>query len=286
MQQAVLHFDILSADRDCQLSHTKFHIVESDLFSLKGKVALVTGSTRGIGRSIAEELGRAGAKLAICSRKADACEQARSELAGQGIEVIAQPCNVSRKEDLQALVDATRARWGGIDIVVSNAASNPYYGPLTGIPDEAFDKILTNNVKSVLWLAGMTLEEMAQRAKKGKSAGSFIVVGSIGGLIANTVIGAYGVSKAADHHLVRNLAAEWGPKNVRVNAIAPGLVKTEFARALWEDPKRAAERIAATPLRRLGEPRDIGGIAVFLASDAAAFITGQCIVADGGVTIL
>jgi len=133
----------------------------------------------------------------------------------------------------------------------------------------------------VLWLAAMTLPAMAERR-----SGSFISIGSIGGLLANTVIGAYGTSKAADHHLVRNLAAEWGPRNVRVNAIAPGLVKTEFARALWEDEKRAAERIAATPLRRLGEPRDIGGIAVFLASDAAAFVTGQTLVADGGVTIL
>jgi NAD(P)-dependent dehydrogenase (short-subunit alcohol dehydrogenase family) len=255
--------------------------VEPDLFSLKGKVALVTGSTRGIGLSIAEELARAGAKVALSSRKADACEAARVSLASRGYEVIAQACNVSRKEELQALVDATRARWGGIDIVVCNAAANPYFGPLTGITDDAFDKILTNNVKSVLWLAAMTLEGIAARG-----GGSFIVVGSIGGLLANTVIGAYGISKAADHHLVRNLAAEWGPKNVRVNAIAPGLVKTEFARALWDDPKRAAERIQATPLRRLGEPRDIGGIAVFLASEAAAFITGQCIVADGGVTIL
>jgi NAD(P)-dependent dehydrogenase (short-subunit alcohol dehydrogenase family) len=261
-------------------------MMEPNLFSLKGKVALVTGSTRGIGRSIAEELGRAGASVAMCSRKAEACEEARAELAGEGIDVLALPCNVSRKEDLQALVDAARAKWGGIDIVVSNAASNPYFGPLTGISDEAFDKIVATNVKSVLWLAAMTLEEMAQRAKNTKRAGSFIVVGSIGGLIANTVIGAYGISKAADHHLVRNLAAEWGPRNVRVNAIAPGLVKTDFARALWEDPARSAERIAATPLRRLGEARDIGGIAVFLASDAAAFITGQCIVADGGVTIL
>jgi dehydrogenase/reductase SDR family member 4 len=286
MQRSVLHFDILSAGRDCQLSHTTFHIVESNLFSLRGKVALVTGSTRGIGRSIAEELGHAGAKVSLSSRKPEACERARAELAAEGLEVIAQPCNVSRKEDLQALVDATRARWGGIDIVVANAASNPHFGPLTGIPDEVFDKILTNNVKSVLWLAGMTLEEMAQRAKRTGKAGSFIIIGSIGGLIANTVIGAYGISKAAGHHLVRNLAAEWGPKNVRVNAIAPGLVKTDFARALWEDSRRAAERIEATPLRRLGEPRDIGGIAVFLASDAAAFITGQCIVADGGVTIL
>jgi len=253
--------------------------VKSSLFDLSGKVALVTGSTRGIGRSIAEELARAGAKVAISSRKADACEQVKAEFEKQKFEVLAKACNVSRKEELKALVDATRAKWGRIDIVVANAASNPYYGPLTGIDDEAFDKIFTNNLKSVLWLAGMTLPDM-------KSGGSFTLVGSIGGLIANTVIGAYGMSKAAGHHLVRNLAAEWGPKNVRVNAIAPGLIKTEFARALWEDPKRAEERVANTPLRRLGEPRDIGGIAVFLASDASAFITGQVIVADGGVTIL
>jgi NAD(P)-dependent dehydrogenase (short-subunit alcohol dehydrogenase family) len=251
------------------------------LFDLSGKVALVTGATRGIGKSIAEELARAGAKVAICSRKAEACEAVRKELEGQGFPVLARPCNVSRKEELQALVDAAAAKWGRVDIVVANAASNPHYGPLTAISDEAFDKIFANNVKSLLWLAAMTLPGMAERG-----GGSFIAIGSIGGLLANTVIGAYGISKAASHHLVRNLAAEWGPKNVRVNAIAPGLIKTEFARALWEDEKRARERIDATPLRRLGEPRDIGGIAVFLASDAAAFITGQCIVADGGVTIL
>jgi dehydrogenase/reductase SDR family member 4 len=249
------------------------------LFDLKGKIALVTGATRGIGKSIAEELARAGAKVAICSRKAEACEQVRKEFAETGFEVLARSCNVSRKEDLQAFVDATREKWGAIDIVVANAATNPYYGPITGISDDALDKILANNVKSVLWLAAMTLPGM-------KNGGSFIVVGSIGGILANTVIGAYGMSKAADHHLVRNLAAEWGPKGIRVNAIAPGLIKTEFARALWEDEKRAAERIAVTPLKRLGEPRDIGGIAVFLASPAAAFVTGQCIVADGGVTIL
>ena len=255
--------------------------MKHSLFNLTGKVALVTGSTRGIGRSIAEELARAGARVCLSSRKAEACAQVRAELEQQGFEVFAQPCNVSRKEELQALVEATRARWGGPDIVVANAASNPYFGPLAEISDEAFDKVMANNVKSVLWLAAMTLPGMASRG-----GGSFIVVGSIGGLLASPVIGAYGISKAANHHLVRNLAAEWGPKNVRVNAIAPGLVKTDFARALWEDERRAAERIAATPLRRLGEPRDIGGIAVFLASEAAAFITGQCIVADGGVTIL
>ena len=255
--------------------------ISKSLFDLQGKVAVVTGSTKGIGKSIAEELARAGARVAVSSRKAEACEAVRAEFEQQGFEVLAQPCNVSRKADLQSLVDATVARWGRIDIVVANAAANPYYGPLHAIPDEAFDKVFLNNVKSVLWLAGITIPGMAARG-----GGSFITVGSIGGIIANTVIGAYGISKAADHHLVRNLAAEWGPKNVRVNAIAPGLIKTDFARALWEDDQRREGRIAVTPVRRVGAPRDIGGIAVFLASEAAAFITGQVIVADGGVTIL
>ncbi len=250
-------------------------------FELAGKVALITGSTRGIGKSIAEEMARAGARVAVSSRKAEACEQVRAELENQGYEVLARPCNVSRKDEVQALVEATAKRWGGVDIAVANAATNPYYGPLAGIPDEAFDKIFQNNVKSVLWLAALTLPGMAERG-----GGSFITVGSIGGIIANTVIGAYGMSKAADHMLVKNLAAEWGPKNVRVNAIAPGLIKTDFAKALWEDEKRRKEREGATPLRRIGEPKDIGAIAVFLASEAAAFITGQTIVADGGVTIL
>ncbi len=255
--------------------------MSKSLFDLSGKVALITGSTRGIGKSMAEELARAGAKVMVSSRKADACEAVRKEFEAQGFQVRAQPCNVSRKEELESLVKATEGAWGGIDIAIANAAVNPYYGPLADIPDEAFDKVFLNNVKSVLWLAKLTLPGMAARG-----SGSFITVGSIGGINANTVIGAYGMSKAADHHLVRNLAAEWGPKGVRVNAIAPGLIKTDFAKALWEDDKRRAEREAATPLRRIGAPRDIGGIAVFLASDAAAFITGQVIVADGGVTIL
>ena len=251
------------------------------LFDLSGKVAVITGSTRGIGKSMAEELARAGCKVVISSRKLEACQAVRAEFEKQGFEVLAQACNISRKEELQALVDKTVAKWGRVDIAVANAAANPYYGPLTAIPDEAFDKVMLNNVKSVLWLAAMTLPGMAERG-----GGSFISVGSIGGIKANTVIGAYGMSKAADHHLVRNLAAEWGPKNVRVNAIAPGLIKTDFAKALWEDDKRRKEREDSTPLRRLGLPRDIGGIAVFLASEAAAFITGQTIVADGGVTIV
>ncbi len=253
--------------------------MSKSLFDLKSKVALITGSTRGIGKSIAEELARAGCKVVVSSRKAEACESVRAEFEKQGFEVLAQPCNVSRKEELQRLVDAALAKWGRIDIAVANAAANPYYGPLAQIPEDAFDKVFHNNVKSVLWLAGLTLPGMAERG-----GGCFITVGSIGGLRASTVLGAYAISKAADHHLVRCLAAEWGPKNVRVNAIAPGLIRTDFAKALWEDDKRRAEREAQTPLRRLGEPRDIGGIAVFLASEAAAFVTGQVIVADGGVT--
>jgi dehydrogenase/reductase SDR family member 4 len=254
--------------------------MSKSLFDLSGKVALVTGSTKGIGKSIAGELARAGCKIVVSSRKADACEAVRAEFEKQGFEVLARPCNVSRKEDLQALVDKTVAKWGRIDIAVANAAANPYYGPLAQIPEDAFDKVFHNNVKSVLWLASITLPGMAERG-----GGSFITVGSIGGIRASTVLGAYAISKAADHHLTRCLAAEWGPKNVRVNAIAPGLVRTDFAKALWEDEKRRTEREAQTPLRRLGEPRDIGGIAVFLASEAAAFITGQVIVADGGVTV-
>src|SRR2546422_3133995 len=226
----------------------------ASLFDLNGKVALVTGATRGIGKSIAEELARAGGRIALCSRKAEACEEVRREFESKGFEVLARSCNVSHREDLQALIDDTVRRWGRIDIVVANAAINPYYGPLTGIPDEAFDKILAANVKSVLWLAGMTLPGMAERG-----GGSFIVVGSIGGLIANTVIGAYGISKAADHHLVRNLAAGLGAESIRVNPIAPRLGKTQVAPPPWEGEKRRNERIQATPLRRLGGPRDNGG---------------------------
>ena len=255
--------------------------MSKSLFDLSGKIAIVTGSTRGIGKSMAEELARAGCKVVVSSRKAEACEAVRAEFAKQGFEVLAQPCNVSRKEELKALVDATLAKWGRVDIAIANAAVNPYYGPLTDIPDEAFDKVFLNNVKSVLWFASLTLPGMAERG-----GGNFITVGSIGGIRASTVIGAYGISKAADHHLVRCLAAEWGPKNVRVNGIAPGLIKTDFAKALWEDAARRKAREDSTPLRRLGEPRDIGGIAVFLASDAAAFLTGQVIVADGGVTVV
>ena len=250
------------------------------MFSLKDKVAVITGSTKGIGKSIAEEMAKAGAKVVISSRKPDACEAVLKEFRARGQEAIAIPCNVGQKDQLQALVDRTIEKWGGIDIVVCNAASNPVFGPLIKVPDEAFDKIMLTNVKSVFWLANMAIPQMAARG-----GGSVIIISSIGALRGSNVNGLYGTSKAAEAGLCRALAVEWGPNNVRVNMIAPGLIKTDFARALWEDEERRKRREAMTPLRRLGEPKDIGGVAVFLASDAAAFITGQMIVADGGTTI-
>jgi NAD(P)-dependent dehydrogenase (short-subunit alcohol dehydrogenase family) len=250
------------------------------MFSLKDKVAVVTGSTKGIGKSIAEEMAKAGAKVVISSRKADACEAVLKEFQARGEDAIAVACNVGVKEQLQNLVEQTIAKWGRIDILVCNAASNPVFGPLIKVPDEAFDKIMLTNVKSVFWLGNMVIPQMATRG-----GGAVIIISSIGALRGSDVNGLYGTSKAAEAGLCRALAVEWGPKNVRVNCIAPGLIKTDFARALWEDEERRRHREAATPLRRLGDPKDIGGVAVFLASEAAAFITGQMIVADGGTTI-
>ena len=251
-----------------------------DPFRLDGQVAIVTGSSKGIGKSIAETMAALGARVVISSRKQDACEAVAAEIRAGGGEALVVPCNVSRREDVDALVAATRAHWGRIDIMVSNAAVNPHYGPLSTLSDDAFDKIMNSNVKANIWFANHVLPEMAERG-----GGAMIIVSSIGGMRGTPVIGAYGISKAADFALARNLAVEWGPKNVRVNCIAPGLIKTDFARALWEDEENLKLRTATTPLRRIGQPEEIGPIAAFLASPAASFITGQVIVADGGVTI-
>lgn len=249
-------------------------------FDLSGKVAIITGSTRGIGRSIAEHMAKAGAKVVISSRKADVCEQVAKAIRSSGGDAIAIPANIGDKGQLENLVNETRRHWGRIDVLVCNAASNPYYGPMAQMPDDAFNKILQNNVVSNHWLVNLVLPEMAQRKD-----GVVIIVSSIGGLKGTGVLGAYAISKAADMQLARNLAVEWGRSNIRVNCIAPGLVKTDFARALWENPETLRHYEALTPLGRIGEPDDIGGIAAFLASPAAAFVTGQTIVADGGVTI-
>ncbi|MGQ0580162.1 MAG: SDR family NAD(P)-dependent oxidoreductase [Betaproteobacteria bacterium] len=249
-------------------------------FDLTGKVAIVTGSSRGIGRSIAGHLAAAGARVVVSSRKAPACEEVVQEIRTAGGEAVSIPANIGDKAQIEKLVGETRRQWGRIDVLVCNAASNPYYGPMAQMPDDAFNKILQNNVVSNHWLANLVLPEMAQRKD-----GVVIIVSSIGGLKGTGVLGAYAISKAADMQLARNLAVEWGRHNIRVNCIAPGLVKTDFARALWENPETLRRYETLTPLGRIGEPDDIGGIAAFLASPAAAFITGQTIVADGGVTI-
>jgi NAD(P)-dependent dehydrogenase (short-subunit alcohol dehydrogenase family) len=252
------------------------------LFDLTGKVAVVTGSSRGIGKAIVEQLAEHGAKVVVSSRKAQACEEVAASINskhGAGV-ALAIPANISSKEDLQKLVDETVRANGQIDILVCNAASNPYYGPLGGIADEQFRKILDNNIVSNHWLINMVAPAMRERKD-----GAIVIVSSIGGLKGNAIIGAYNISKAADFSLARNLAVEFGADNVRVNCIAPGLIKTDFARALWENPKTLADFNARTPLARIGDPDEIAGAAVFLASRAGAYMTGQTIVIDGGQTI-
>ncbi len=253
-----------------------------NLFDLSGKVALVTGSTKGIGEAIVHRLAEHGAKVVVSSRKADACDKVAADInKAQGKEVaVPIPCNINYKEQLQQLVAGTRQKWGRIDILICNAALNPYFGPQMDIPDEAFDKIMGANVRSNHWLCQLVLPEMVERKD-----GSIIIVSSIGGLRGSPVLGAYCISKAADFQLARNIAVEYGPKNIRANCIAPGLIKTDFAKALWDNPDILERSTSGAPLRRIGDPDEIAGAAVFLASKAGAFMTGQAIVIDGGATI-
>jgi NAD(P)-dependent dehydrogenase (short-subunit alcohol dehydrogenase family) len=251
------------------------------LFDMAGQVALITGSSRGIGKAIAEEMAAHGAKVVISSRKLPVCEEVAAAINarhGEGT-AIAVAANISTKDSLQALVDETRATYGKITALVCNAASNPYYGPSAGITDDQFRKILDNNILSNHWLIHMVAPEMLERGE-----GSITIISSIGGLKGSTVLGAYAISKAADMQLARNLADEFGPKGVRVNCIAPGLIKTDFARALWENPETLEVSTRRSSLRRIGEPEEIAGAAVFLASRAGGFTTGQTIVIDGGNT--
>jgi NAD(P)-dependent dehydrogenase (short-subunit alcohol dehydrogenase family) len=250
------------------------------LFDLTGKVAVVTGSSRGIGRAIAEALAAFGAKVVVSSRKPEACEAVRDAIVAKGGQAIVVPCNIGSKDDLARLVAESNAAYGAIDVLVCNAAVNPHFGRSQDIPDSAFDKVMASNIRSNHWLCQMTIPAMAERG-----GGAVIIVSSIGGLKGSELLGAYGISKAADMQMARNLAVEWGPRNVRVNCIAPGLVRTDFARALWEDPAIHDKAVRAYPLRRIGEPHEIAGAAVFLASPAGNFTTGQVIVVDGGATI-
>jgi NAD(P)-dependent dehydrogenase (short-subunit alcohol dehydrogenase family) len=255
--------------------------VKGALFDLGGKVAVVTGSSRGIGRAIVEVLAAAGARVVVSSRTAADCEAVAEMLRAKGYEALACAAHAGRADDLDALVAKTVAAWGGLDILVCNAATNPIYGPLATLNEAAFDKVLATNLKGMHLLCQRALPLMAARG-----GGSAILVSSIAALRASAGLGAYGISKAAVAALARQLAAEWGPQGVRVNALTPGLIRTEFSRALWEDPERLRRAEERTPLRRLGEPADIAGVALFLAAPASAYLTGQAIVVDGGETVV
>lgn len=251
-------------------------------FDLAGKVVIITGSSRGIGKAAAEELAANGAKVVISSRNQDACDVVAAEINarhGDGT-AIAVAASIAHKSQLENLVNETRKAFGRVDVVVCNAASNPHYGPIGTITDEQFRKIFDNNVLSNHWLIQMVIGEMIERKE-----GSIIIISSVGGLRGSDMIGGYNVSKAADFQLARNLAVEYGRYGIRANCIAPGLVRTDFAKALWEDPQIEKTITAETPLRRIGEPHEIAGAVTFLASSASTFLTGQALIVDGGATI-
>lgn len=249
-------------------------------FDLTGRVALVTGASRGIGRATCEQLAAMGARVAVSSRKLDACETVVRAIEQAGGTGLAVACNASRPHELEALVARTRAELGEIDVLVANAATNPYFGPLLAIDDAAYDKTLATNVKGVLGLCRLVIPAMADLG-----GGSVVLTSSIAGLKGTRRLGAYAVSKAALMQLARNLALEWGHAGVRVNCVAPGIVKTDFARALWEDPQAHERALRGYPLGRLGDPEDVAGAIAFLAADASRFVTGQTLVVDGGATI-
>jgi len=251
-----------------------------DLFDLRGKVAIVTGSSRGIGRAIAERLAQRGAAVVVSSRSAEACADTVQAITGAGGSAYAIAAHIGKKDQLEALVEGTVEHFGGLDIVVANAAVNPYYGPLSDISDDAWDRTLNSNVRSTLWLCNFAFPYLMKRG-----GGAAIFLSSIAGVKGTDVLGAYGVSKTALIGLARNLAVEWGSRGIRVNCLAPGIVKTEFAKALWDNPAIAEPAIRSTPLQRLGQPDDIAGAAVFLASPAGRFVTGQTLVIDGGITL-
>ena len=252
----------------------------SVLFDLTGKVAIVTGSSRGIGRATAEAMAAHGAKVVVSSRKADKCEEVAEEIKNNGGEAIVIPCHCSHKDQLQNLVDETLSTWGRIDSLVCNAAVNPFYGSLTEIPDEAYDKIMNTNVKSNVWLTSMVIPHMTK-----VGGGTIIIISSVAALIGSAKLGTYGLSKAADVALARNIAVEWGGDNIRANCINPAIIRTDFARALWENPEIYERAVKNYALHRIGEPEEVGGISVMLSAKAGSFITGQTIVVDGGSTI-
>ena len=253
--------------------------VSTELFDLTGQVAVVTGASKGMGKAMALALAEHGSRVVVSSRKLDACEETVAEInAAVGAErAIAIACNIGYKEQLQALVDETRSRLGPIDTLIANAGVNPFYGPMSEIPDEAFDKTMNSNLRSNHWLCQMVAPDMLAKRR-----GSIMITASVGAFGPSETLGTYNISKMADIALVRNLAMEWGPQGVRVNALCPGLIRTDFAKALWDNPEAAKRVTEQTPLRRFGEAEDFKGMAVFVASDASAYVTGQALTVCGG----
>jgi NAD(P)-dependent dehydrogenase (short-subunit alcohol dehydrogenase family) len=252
----------------------------SSLFDLHGKVAIVTGSSRGIGFASACGLAEHGAKVVICSRKAEGCEAAAQEIRKAGGEAIAAACNIGRMDELQRVVDAAHDAWGRVDVVMANAAIHPWVGSVLDLKEETFAKFMQVNVQSSIWLAQMTLPGMLERGY-----GRFIVVASIVGLLGDPMTGTYGLTKAADMQFVRNLACEFASRGVTANCIAPGTFKTEMARSQWEDEAMVRWYQGRNPSRRFGEVEEIAGLAVLLASPSGGYINGQTIAVDGGHTI-
>jgi NAD(P)-dependent dehydrogenase (short-subunit alcohol dehydrogenase family) len=254
--------------------------MHTTLFDLAGRTALVTGASRGIGRAISTELCRAGARVMLSGIDAAECEAAAAELRAAGHDAQGMYCDVANRADLDALVAGTLAAFGRIDTLVCNAGVAPHMGPIASASDADWSLTMTVNLQSVLWLTSRVIPAMAARQD-----GVVIIVSSLSGLRGNKSLGLYGLSKAGSAELARNLAVEWGPRNVRVNAISPGVIRTEFARPLTDVEAVLQRRIALTPLRRVGEPDEVAGVAVMLASRAGAFITGQNLVVDGGTLI-
>tara|TARA_B100000459_G_scaffold134689_1_gene90486 strand:+ start:813 stop:1580 length:768 start_codon:yes stop_codon:yes gene_type:complete len=252
------------------------------LFNLKNKSILITGSSRGIGKAIAYQCAEHGAKVIISSRNIDICEQTTEEINTKlGNEVAyAIPANISDDNQLENLVNETRKKIGKIDVLICNAATNPFMGSMLDMPIEKFDKVMHNNIRSNQILCNLVLPEMIS-----KEDGSIIIISSIAAIKGSPILGAYNISKAADVMIVKNIAAEFGHKNIRANSIAPGLIKTDFAKALWENPDILKTVLSSTPMQRIGVPDEIAGVAVMLASDAGNYINGQTIVVDGGTTI-
>ncbi len=248
-----------------------------DKFNLHGKVAIITGSSKGIGEAIARAFAENGATVVISSRKQEACDKVVASFKTSGLKAVAIACHVGKAEDRAALIEKTVSELGGVDILVNNAGTNPVFGPIEDAPETIFDQIINVNVKAPWDLANKCLKSMKERG-----GGSIINIGSVEGVLPEEGLGIYSISKAAVSMLTKSQAKEWGKHGIRVNAICPGLVKTKFSAALWSNEQIMKQIKEASPLGRMGEPDEIAGIALLLSSEAGSFITGSLFVADGG----